>query len=69
VRHQLARELDLDEILMRAETTETTEPASAHSAFLAQFNVADVVTANLASNWDTYASACACAALECFSDP
>ena len=34
-------EVDLDEILKRAETRETEDPAQAHSEFLGQFKVAD----------------------------
>ena len=45
--------MDIDEIISRAEVTETVEAPSAHSDFLNQFKVADFGTANLASNWDS----------------
>ncbi len=34
-------EMDIDEILKRAETRETEEPQNAHTEFLGQFKVAD----------------------------
>jgi len=64
--------MDIDEILSRAERTETTEASSAHSEFLNQFKVADF-GANLASNWDECValqrffatSICACSNVGC----